>query len=187
MKLRDVLTVLGTAAVTAAVALVLLAPRGDGNAQAAPSVKPFISQPQLTSQGCTFTLETDKTAYEAGESPVIKVTAANATEKTVTASVWVGITATSPVSRMSRMLPIPTSLWTHEYAFTLPPGETKTIEATCEAKLAAGQNVGIVLTDKKEAILAAGLGISAQVQQAQQVQDAINNTRNAVPPAAHKP
>ena len=61
MKLRNVLTMLGTAAVTAVLTLALLAPRG-GSAQAGPAVQPVIAQPQLTSHGCTFSLKTDKAA-----------------------------------------------------------------------------------------------------------------------------
>jgi hypothetical protein len=205
MKLRDVLTVLGTAAVTAAATLALLAPRGDGNAQAAPAVQPVISQPQLTSQGCTFTLKTDKTGYEAGESPVIEVTGTNPTDKSVTASVWVGVTVTSPVSRMSRMMPIPTTVWTHEYAFTVPPGESKSISAKCAAQLMPLQNVGILMTDKNAAILGVVVGVPGQVQNsvAAQVQNAIqqnatpnggvpdvknnNQQNNTRPPGAPKP
>ncbi len=149
MKLRNVLTVLGTAAATAAVTLALFTPWG-GDAQAGPAVQPVISQAQLASQGCTFTLKTDKTAYEAGQAPAVEVTASNPTDKPVTASVWVTVTSTSPTSPMSRMLPIPVVLWSHEYAFTLEPDSTKALTAAC-AGLPAGGNVGITLSDQKNA------------------------------------
>jgi hypothetical protein len=160
MTLRNVLTMLATAAATAAVTLALLAPRG-GNAQAG-AVKPVIARPQLTSQGCAFALTTDKAAYEAGESPVLEVTAANPTDKPVTASVWVTVTSTSPAARMSRMLTLPSALWSHEYAFTLEPGEKKTIPATCEAKLPEGAAVSITLGDQNSAVLAGLVGIPTQ-------------------------
>ena len=155
MKLRNVLTMLGTAAVTAVLTLALLAPRG--SVQAGPAVQPVIAQPQLTSHGCTFSLKTDKTAYEAGEKPVVEVTASNPTDKPVSASVWVTVTATAPTSRMSRMLAMPRVLWSHEYAFTLPADGTKSLTADCEA-LPAGQNVAILLSDQQNSILAGGIG-----------------------------
>jgi hypothetical protein len=154
MKLRNVLTVLGTAAATVAVTLTFAALYGDNRAQAAPTVKPLISQSQFTSQGCTFTLKTDKTAYEPDESPKIEVSATNPTNKPVTASVWVSVTSMSPISRMSRMLPRPTRLWLQEYTFSLEPGQTKSQSYTCSAKLPAGQEVRIILSDKLNAVVA---------------------------------
>ena len=159
MMLRNVLIMLGTAAATAALTLALSAPRG-GDAQAGPAVQPVIAQPQLTTQGCTFSLKTDKETYEAGESPVIEVAASNPTDKPVTASVWVTVTTRSPTSGRSRMLSIPLTLWSHEYAFDLPADQTKTLTATCAA-LPAGQNVSIILTDQKDAILAGSVGVPA--------------------------
>jgi len=154
MKLRSILTVFGTAAATVAVTLTFAALYGDNTARAAPTVRPLISQAQLSSQGCTFTLKTDKPAYEQGESPAIEVTAKNSTDKPVTASVWVTVTSISPVARMSRMMPRPTTLWSQEYTFTLEPGQTKSQSLTCSAKLPAGQEVRIFLSDKKNAVLA---------------------------------
>ena len=177
MKLRNVLTVLGTAAVTAALTLMLFAPRGD-SAQAGPIVQPVIAQPQLTSQGCTFTLKTDKVNYEAGQSPKIEVKAINPTNHPINATVSVIVTATSPTSRMSRMLPIPTIVWSHEFAFNLAPDETKSLNAGC-APLPAGGSVSITLSDQNTAVLAGQLGLPNQGGINAQVQ----NTVNAVPVA----
>jgi hypothetical protein len=164
MKLQNVTTVLGAAGVTVAVTLALAALWDGGSAQAGPAVKLVIAQPQLTSQGCTFVLKTDRASYEAGQSPVIEVTATNPTDKTVSSSVWVTVTGTSPLSRRSRMLPMPSTLWSHEYVFSLAPGESKPLSATCEAKLPAGQDVRLILGDKKLAgILATDLAVPADV------------------------
>ncbi len=155
MKLRNVLAVLGTAAVTAALTLALFAP-WDGDAQAGPAVQPVITQSQLKSQGCTFTLKTDKTSYEAGQAPAVEVTATNPTDKPVTATVLVTVTSTSPTSPMSRMLEIPTTLWSHEFAFTLPPDANQSLTAACAA-LPAGKNVAMTLTDQQQNAVLAGL------------------------------
>ena len=124
MKLRNVLTVLGTAAVTAALTLALFTPWG-GDAQAGPAIQPVITQSQLESQGCTFTLKTDKTSYEAGQAPAVEVTASNPTDKPVTAPVLVTVTSTSPTSPCRACSRFPMTLWSHEYAFTLPPDATQ--------------------------------------------------------------
>jgi hypothetical protein len=156
MKLRNVLLMLATATATAALTLVLLAPHG-GDAQAGPAVQPVIPQPQLTSHGCTFAVKTDKASYEAGETPTIEVAAVNPTEKSVTMSVWVNVTARSPASVRSRMLSMPLPVWSHEYAFTLPPDGKQSLSAKCTA-LPVGQTVTVVLTDQQNAIMAGLLG-----------------------------
>lgn len=170
MKLRNVLLMLGTAVVTAALTLALLAPWG-GSAQAGPVVHPVIAQPQLASQGCRFALKTDKATYEAGQSPAVEVTAVNPTDKPVNASVWVTVTSTSPTSPMSRILPIPVVLWSHEYAFTLAPDERKSLSAACKA-IPSGGNVAMTITDQNNGILAGVYGVPAQNPQQPQV---VNN------------
>jgi hypothetical protein len=162
MKLRNVLTVLGAATVTAVLTLALLAP-WSGKAQAGAVVHPVIGQAQLTSQNCTFSLTTDKAAYEAGQAPKIEVKAVNPTNQPVSTSVWVVVTSTTPTSPMSRMLPMPTVVWSHEYAFQLGPDETKSLSADCVGLPALG-NVSISMTDQKATIMAGSYGVPAQGQ-----------------------
>jgi hypothetical protein len=155
MKLRNVLTVLGTAAVTAAVTLGLADLFAGGRAEAGPAaVKPVIARPELTSQGCKFVLKADKATYEADESPVFEVTATNTTREDVKAKVWINVTAVAPTNSMSRMLPRPHSVWSQEVAFSLEPGETKVQKVACTAKLPAGQSVSVTLGDTQAAIMA---------------------------------
>jgi hypothetical protein len=145
---------LGVAAVTMAVTLLVLTPRGGNQALAAPTIKPVIAHPQFHSQGCTFVLKTDKSAYEAGEAPILEVTASNPTDKVMTPKVWVTIFASAPTSPMSRMVALPRALWARECAVSLQPGESKKITLTSEARLPAKQDIAIALSDKKETILA---------------------------------
>jgi hypothetical protein len=163
MKPHNLMTVLAAAALTVAVTLGLAALWDGGSVQAGPAVKPVITQPQFTAGGCTFVLKTDQASYEAGQSPVIEVTATNPTDKPVEASVWVTVTATSPLSRRSRMLTLPTTLWSHKYDFSLKPGESKPVSATCAAKLPAGQEVRIILGDKQAGILATNTAVQGDV------------------------
>jgi hypothetical protein len=164
VKTRNIVTVLAVAAATAALTIVVLSPWTGSSAQAGPAVKPTIVQPELVSKGCKFVLKTDKESYEGDEHPVVEVTASNPTKETVNASVWVLVTATSPVSARSRMMPMPQTLWTQEYAFSLAPDETKTQRFTCNLTGQSGQssmaqNVRIILSDNKNAILANQLDV----------------------------
>jgi hypothetical protein len=178
MKLRNVLTVLAAAAVTIAVTLGLAALLSGGRAEArAVAVTPVISRPEFVSQGCKFTLKADKKTYEGGESPVFEVTATNTTKQDVKASVWINVTAVAPTSPMSRMLPIPRSLWSEQVSFSLEPGETKTQKVTCGAKLPAGQNVSIILSDKKETVMAGAFPVTQAAQAG-----GPNGANNVVPP-----
>jgi hypothetical protein len=162
MRLQGALVVLGTAGATMAFTVMLLAPRGVSAVDAVERIKPMIARPQLASQGCVFVLKTDKPAYDAGDRPTIEITASNPTAKAADASVWINIASSAPTSAMSRMLPVPRSLWSHQCAVSLEPGQTKTVSVVSEAKLPAGQNILITMGDKDAAVLAGALGARSQ-------------------------
>jgi hypothetical protein len=174
VKLRNILTVLGTATLTALGTLTAATLWSPGVAQA--DIKPVIARPELKSQECTFVVKTDKASYEASQSPVISVTATNTTSEAHKVKVWVNVMSTGPSDPRSRMVALPRSLWTHEYAFELKAGETKTIEVACAAKLPAGQQVSIVLGDRNTAVLMNDMATAYN-----QVQ--VNNTTKHAPNA----
>ena len=157
MKLQGAFVVLATAAVTTVFTVSLLAPSGVNAVDTSARIKPLILQPRFMSQGCGFVLKTDKVDYNAGDMPAIDVTASNPTDKAVTTTVWVNISASAPASPLSRMLPVPQLLWSHPCVFSLKPGVSTTLSITSETKLPAGQNVSISITDKQRAILATNL------------------------------
>ena len=95
--------------------------------------------------------------------PKIEVKAVNPTNQPASPSVWVVVTSTTPTSPMSRMLPMPTVVWSHEYAFQLGPDETKSLSADCVGLPALG-NVSISMTDQKATIMAGSYGVPAQGQ-----------------------
>jgi hypothetical protein len=167
MKLQDVLAVLGIAVVTMAFTLVAFGPGGAGADGPAATITPVIAQPQFTSEGCTFTLKTDKPTYEAGDTPGLEVKASNPTDKTVDATVWINISASAPASELSRMMPIPKVLWSHPWQVLLGPGETKTLNIASEVALPAGQNIRMMLSDQKAAVLARDLGVKDRSAAAQ--------------------
>ena len=102
MRIQSVFEVAGVAAVTMVFTLMGLNPWNAGISDEARGVKPRVLQPHFTSQGCQFGLKTEKTEYQAGQSPVVELTAANPTGKAVEATIWVGILAAEvPVAHVA--------------------------------------------------------------------------------------
>lgn len=157
MRVSDVMAILGIAAVTTAVTVGSLLPRGVSADGDAPGIKPTIVQPTLTVDGCQFTLSMDKQEYAAGESPVLTVVATNPTGEAVATSATISISATSPQSRMSRRLVLPTPLWTQQCPVNLHPGESRAFTFETEAALPAGQLVSISFVGKQRAAIIAEL------------------------------
>lgn len=161
MNRQGLLVMFGTAAVTTAFTVMLLAPSGVSAVDAVHRIKPVIAQPQLTTQGCTFVLKTDKAEYDAGETPAVELKASNPTDKPVQATIWVNIAASAPVSPMARMLPVPKVLWSYQIVVSLNPGENRTVSSTSDTKLPAGQNIQFSMTDKARAVLATSFAVKA--------------------------
>ena len=166
MKWQDLLAVAAVAAVTMAFTLVAFGPTGVGAGDDVPALRAEIVQPKLASQGCEFTLKTDKPAYQPGETPTLELAATNPTDKPVETSVWLNITASSPRDMLSRMPIIPKPIWIHECKLTLQPGETKTVSVTADVKLPAGQSIAIGMSDRDTSVIARTLSLQRQVSRA---------------------
>jgi hypothetical protein len=167
MKVKDILAVLGTAAATTAFTVGLLGPGRVAATGTVEGIKPVIAQPKLTVGGCVFSLETDKPAYKAGDTPTLRVKAANPTDKRAEATIWLSMSASSPASPMSRMVVLPKPLWTEKYVVSLEPGQTRTVPLDTRTKLPAGESVSITISDKDLTVLARALSVedaSGQVE-----------------------
>ena len=72
---------------------------------------------------------------------------------------------------MSRMPSMPMPLvsassmktWSQECVVSLQPGETKTMTIPCDVKLPAGQDISIIMTHRKQTIMAASLTVQTIV------------------------
>jgi hypothetical protein len=153
MRLRNIAIVLLTAAATATLALVVERFCRGSTAEATSVVKPVITQPELISSGCVFKVKTDKTLYLAGQSPIITVIGHNPSRIPVDVTVKVTVTSTARASRFARLMPMPDTLCDHEFAFRLPSGQTKLQSVNSGAKLPAGQEILVFLSDKKDSVL----------------------------------
>lgn len=156
MRPRDILTTVTVAGVTLALTLAWCLPKA---ADAVPNIQPVIAQPQFTMQGCTFELKADKPAYEPGEMPSLLIAAKNPTGAPVAANIRIKILASAPASPLARMLPMPRVLWSHQWAVRLNAEESQTATLPTDAKLSAGQNIVITLSDKDDAVLAGPLRV----------------------------
>ena len=152
MKIHGALSVLAVAAATAAITLAVLLPGQVTAIDATEAVQPTIAKPTLTSLGCTFSIATIEEAVKAGDTPTLKLTATNPTDQPVEATITATMTSKAPMSRMSRMMPLPRSLWNRECTIGLKAGETKTLTLSPDVKLPAGQVVSVHLSDKKQAV-----------------------------------
>jgi len=169
MKVKDILAVLGVAAATTAFAVGLLGPGRVGATSKPEGITPTIAQPELTIDGCVFTLKTDKVTYKAGETLVIHVRASNPSDKPAKREVWVRLSAFSPPSPLSRIALPAQPLGIEKYlVFDLQPRETKTVKLASETELPVGKAVLISMSDKKQEIVARELAVplSAQATQA---------------------
>lgn len=162
MKCKDVLAVAAVAAVTMVFTLVAFGPSGVGAGDDVQAVKAEITRPKLASQGCEFTLKTDKPAYQPGETPTFELSAANPTDKPVETAVWINVTASSPRDMLSRMPIMPKPIWIHETKLTLQPGETKTASVTADIILPAGQSIAITMSDRDTTVMARTLSVQSQ-------------------------
>jgi len=152
MKINGALSVLFVAAATATVTLAVLLPGRVTATNATEAVQPTIAKPTLKSLGCTFSLAAIEEAIKAGDKPTLKLTATNPTDQPVEATVSLNMTSMAPMSRVSRMLPMPRSLWKRDCTIGLKAGETKTLTLSPGVKLPAGQVISVQLTDKKKAV-----------------------------------
>ena len=152
MKIHGALSVLAVAAATAAITLAVLLPGQVTAIDATEAVQPTIAKPTLTSLGCTFSIATIEEAVKAGDTPTLELTATNPTDQPVEATITATMTSMAPMSRMSRMMPLPRSLWNRECTIGLKAGETKTLTLSPDVKLPAGQIISVQLTDKKQMV-----------------------------------
>jgi hypothetical protein len=117
-KLGDLGVVLVVAALTAISAGAVLAPSTAG------ADDPVAVTNQIG--GAEWSVALDKAKYEAGEKPVITVTAKNPGKEEITCESKIRLT-TRNVRRMSRAPVMPNEVWSKDLCMTLKPGESKTV------------------------------------------------------------
>ena len=110
--LKDLAVVLGTAALTALVATALLAPQ-ETIAEDDQLMEMFVGAPgSLVVEGLTVTVDAGEKVQAPGAKPVLVLTVASASKKTVSIGLDVELTSMRQPDMMSRAMPMPVAVWT---------------------------------------------------------------------------
>jgi len=149
MRWHDAAVVAATAAATA---LVVLAVAWTGLAVATEGQPPEVQWPVLRVEGVEITLEADQAAYKAGDSPVVKLVAANPGQSPVSLEATLRMMAQPKGNDFSRRLPMPTKSWEHKCTISLGAGEKKTLSLPTEAKVAGGSTLFVSLQVGKASV-----------------------------------
>ncbi|HUT32829.1 MAG TPA: hypothetical protein VNE39_05075 [Planctomycetota bacterium] len=149
MRWHDAAVVAATAAATA---LVVLAIGWTGLAVATEGQPPEVKWPVLREGGCEITLQADQAAYKAGDSPVVKLVAANPGQSPVSLEATLRMMVRPPVSELSRIGPIARRSWEHKCTIALEAGEKKTLSIPTEVKAAGNTSVFFTLQIGKASV-----------------------------------
>lgn len=139
MKKSDLAVVLLVALMTAVIAVAVA--DAVPSANAVEQKKKALVPGTLTLDGVELTLKVDAETSKPGKKPVVTVKAVNTGDKPVEMDAQIYMNSMSPASRMSRMGPIPRSVWSESCHISLKPGETRTYELTAKAAVGKGNVV----------------------------------------------
>jgi hypothetical protein len=148
MKRNDWLTVTSVAVVTAA--LTILSNYGGSLNAGADNDQPAprIENPMWLLHGVELTVQAkDRRAFKAGDQPEFEFKAVNTTDKPATLAVNVDLLSTPEINRLSRTMPVPTSVWREPRTFTLAPKETKSMAIATKTELAANKMFSVTLKE----------------------------------------
>jgi hypothetical protein len=148
MNTKDLLqiTVVATGTATLAVMTFLAGPLDAGSGTDPNGTT--IPKPKLTAKGVEFTVApADGCGLEAGDQPEFELKAVNTLDAPANVTVSITMTGSTPVSPLSRLMPLPTLLWEYEFALTLRANETKSVNLATNTELPANNVVSITLTD----------------------------------------
>jgi hypothetical protein len=151
MKTKDLLTIATAALGTASLTVVTFwaGPIDAGNDADAPPPK-FVRS-LLISHGVELALApAGGRAFKAGDQPEFELTALNTTSRPVSASVSVTMTASAPVNKLSRAIPVPSVLWRQEQIVSLHPNETKIYALSAKTNLPPMSVISLSLEDLEQ-------------------------------------
>ena len=96
-----------------------------------------------------------------GTAPKMKLEASNKTNVAITIPMKIQMQSMAPVSRISRVPPMPKEIWSYEREITVQPGATDSVEITSDAKLIAGSNVTILISSGDKTVYPLQLAVKA--------------------------
>jgi len=159
MRKGDLLVIAVTAFVTTVAAVSLWEATPKAIAAEQTTKETLKAPPALEIGSVRLTLDLDRTAHKAGETPVVTLTAVNTRDRASKLKVVVGMTTVQPASPMARMMPRPTQVWSHSCKVKLKPRQTRTFELPTGVALKAGNVVAFSLRAGRESITAARFSV----------------------------
>jgi hypothetical protein len=146
MKTKDLLTIataaLGTATLTVAFHAGPLLSGNDANPLTA-----TIAKPKLAANGVEMTLSAaDGRDFKAGDQPAFELRASNTLNQPSDVVICATLSASAPVSLMSRVMPIPSVLWREQLPLALGPNETKVLTLAARTNLPANSAFSVSLS-----------------------------------------
>jgi hypothetical protein len=142
---------------TAALTLALVAPRVlDAQQSAAVEVKvaiPRLVVNEVSLFGQIHLPEHSETQVSLIR-PSVRVIAASTAQTPVEIECVVSLNSTAPSNRMSRVMPMPATLWSEPVRITLAPGESRTVELEPQVNVAAGSNLQLLLSANGQSMVA---------------------------------
>ena len=160
MMTKDLLTIASAALGTACLTVVTFwaGPIDAGNDANTPP--PKLTKSLLISHGVELSLApSGGHPFKAGDQPEFALTAINTTSQPASASICLTMTASAPVSKLSRAISIPLVLWRQEQIVSLQPNETRVYALSAKTNLPPMSVLSVSLQDldQKTAPLAAGI------------------------------
>ena len=117
-----------------------------------PDLRPEIALPTLAIDGCQVSLRRLDGKPEAGSPPAVELKVVNPTDQAVELELAVSLMSRQPVSPLSRMIPMPRSLWQQKCRLSAAPGETRRLKLTTNANVPPGHTSHFTLRSGKQAI-----------------------------------
>ncbi|MHC4470051.1 MAG: hypothetical protein ACYTDY_15430 [Planctomycetota bacterium] len=166
-RIKDLAVILGTAALTALVAALLLAPETTV-AKDEDALALLVSEgAKLEAEGLTLTVDAGEKVRKAGEKPVFTLKAVSTAKKTVCVDVEVELTSMWRESFFMRSMPLPKKIWTERVEAKVAPGKTREIEISADCVPDGDTVVSINLSVGKQKVYAGGFGVEAKAPAAE--------------------
>jgi hypothetical protein len=146
MKTKDLLTIATAALATATLTVAFHAsPLISGND--ADPLAAAIAKPKLVANNIEMTLcAAQGREFKAGDQPEFELRAVNTLNQPSDAAICATLTASKPVSGLSRMVPMPALLWRQELVLSLRANETKVLTLAVPTNLPARSAMTVVLS-----------------------------------------
>lgn len=154
MTRRELFTVAAWAVASAGVSLAMFTPVPVGALDENQRLVAKVATPTLNVDGCQLQLRPAGDGATS-QQPTFELVATNPTQRNVAVNYTVTVTGARPSSPMSRMMPVPSTLWQHEDSLYVKAGETRTVELASAAALPGAMDIRVLLSAGNQTVVAA--------------------------------